>query len=656
MHKKPDKEGLEGSSLAERLERLYQMAEHYNEVDDKEINPSVDSLAAVSQRYQSPELIAKGGMKRVYKVYDARAKRSLALAMLRDDVAEDLRDPFIHEAWLAAQLDHPNIMTVHDVGVKAMDQPYFTMDLKKGASLRELIEKLHAGHHKLEAQYPLETLLQIFLKICDAIAYAHSVNILHLDLKPANIQVGEYGQVLVYDWGLGRILAGEDPQELDRMLFNPNLLGLTNVFGQFKGTPGYMAPEQWKEEGVIDERTDVYGLGAILYSLLTYLRPLSGSVDEVAKKTLAGEIVSPIMRSPERNIPIGLSAVVMKALRVDAAHRYASIDALRLEVERYLMGLATEAEKAGAWKQLTLFYRRNRRFCLTLLSSGFLFLIGATVAFWNVSEARRTAVSTLDLYEAGQSELEKMNYANTESIVKLAHRYHFQSDHNRAEATLLTALKKDPSNQLLLRELGVHYFILQRFDEAISYLERGIHRNDLICQLCMDLVLIKGKRDYLNVDQMVTLVRSLGSSKPLALRLVLHDQKHRFDLIERASIVEAYLRLINPAWQEGWFEYDGQSSSLRVGGAGLERLTTEQSILIGLHPRTLDLSGSDVKDLWLEIHTAVEYLDIRGVPMDSLWALHRFVHLKELVITPNQFSDEHLALLPDRILVKEREL
>ena len=108
MHKKPDKEGLEGSSLAERLERLYQMAEHYNEVDDKEINPSVDSLAAVSQRYQSPELIAKGGMKRVYKVYDARAKRSLALAMLRDDVAEDLRDPFIHEAWLAAQLDHPN--------------------------------------------------------------------------------------------------------------------------------------------------------------------------------------------------------------------------------------------------------------------------------------------------------------------------------------------------------------------------------------------------------------------------------------------------------------------------------------------------------------------------------------------------------------------
>ena len=170
MHKKPDKEGLEGSSLAERLERLYQMAEHYNEVDDKEINPSVDSLAAVSQRYQSPELIAKGGMKRVYKVYDARAKRSLALAMLRDDVAEDLRDPFIHEAWLAAQLDHPNIMTIHDVGVKAMDQPYFTMDLKKGASLRELIEKLHAGHHKLEAQYPLETLLQIFLKICENVA------------------------------------------------------------------------------------------------------------------------------------------------------------------------------------------------------------------------------------------------------------------------------------------------------------------------------------------------------------------------------------------------------------------------------------------------------------------------------------------------------
>jgi serine/threonine-protein kinase len=656
MREQSETDRLEGASVEGRLECLYRMAERYDEVDDKEINPSVNNLAAVSQRYQSPELIAKGGMKRVFKVYDARAKRHLALAMLRDDVSEDLRDPFIHEAWLVAQLDHPNIVTIHDVGVKAMDQPYFTMDLKKGESLRELVEKLHKGHSRVEVHYPLESLLQIFLKICDAIAYAHSLDILHLDLKPANIQIGEYGEVLVYDWGLGRIMAGDDPQELDRMLFNPKLLGLTNVYGQFKGTPGYMAPEQWTEKGIIDKRTDVYGLGAILYSLLTFLRPFSGSEKEIARKTMDGEVLPPNERMPERNIPVSLSAVVMKALRVDPAQRYSSVNALRLEVERYLMGLATEAEEASVWKQLTLFYHRNKRFCLTLLSSVFLFLAGATVAFWNVSEARLAAESTLDLYEAGQSELERMSYANAESIVMLAQRYHFQSDHNRAEATLLTALEKNPSNHLLLRELGIHYFILQQFDEAITYLERGLHRNDLICDLCTDLILIKGRDRWLKVNQMVNLLSSLSSYRPLALRLVLHDQKHRFDLVERATIVEAYLRLINPEWKEGWFEYDALTGSLRMGGVGLTRLATQQSTLIGLHPRRLDLSGSEVEDLWLEINTAVEYLDIRNIPMNSLWALHRFIHLKELVICPHQFSEDDLSLLPTRITVLERDL
>ena len=354
MKDSSDSDMFAGDSLEERLETLFFMAEEYDEVGVKETNPSLYALVQVSQRYQSAELLAEGGMKQIFKVFDVRAKRFLAMAMMRDDAPEDLCDPFIHEAWLTALLDHPNIITIHDVGVKEPGRPYFTMDLKQGDSLRQLIDKLCSNDRKTQALYPLETLLHIFLKVCDAVAYAHSLNVVHLDLKPANIQIGEYGQVLLCDWGLGRVLNGEDPQEIDRMLFNPDLLGSVNLHGQLKGTPGYMAPEQLVEDGEVDVRTDVYGLGCILYSLLTLLRPLVGEDEEILNRTKDGAIVPPIQRTPEREIPKSLDAVVMKALAPDPAQRYASVAALRAEVDRYLTGFATEAEEAGLLKQKKL--------------------------------------------------------------------------------------------------------------------------------------------------------------------------------------------------------------------------------------------------------------------------------------------------------------
>ncbi|VGO20679.1 serine/threonine-protein kinase [Pontiella sulfatireligans] len=656
MKKTPEQDRFAGDSAEERLETLYFMAEKYDEMGEKEINPSLHSLSQVTQRYQSAELIAEGGMKRIFKVYDARAKRPLAMAMLRDDAPEDLRDPFIHEAWLTALLDHPNIMTIHDVGVKTPGQPYFTMDLKQGDSLRELIEKLHAGDRKMQARYPLEALLQIFIKVCDAVSYAHSLHVLHLDLKPANVQIGEYGQVLVCDWGLGRVLGGDDLQELDRMLFNPDLLGSTNLFGQIKGTLGYMAPEQLAEDMELDARTDIYGLGCILYSLLTLLRPLTGDDEEILKRTKDGAIVSPTERTPEREIPKSLSAVVMKALATNPAQRYGSVDALRTEVHRYLTGFATQAENARVLKQLSLFYRRNRRFCLTLFGSVLVIVAGAVGSFWKVSEARRAAENTLALYEAGQSDLEKMSFKNAESIAALAERYQFHGDQKRAEAILLAALENDPANEFLLRELGVHYFILQQFNAALPYIERGMHRKDDVCETTRIYAGIKVDDEKLSAPQVVDILQRVHIHEPLMLSILLQDQRQRFDLEERAEILEVYLQLINPDWTDGWFEYDAVASRLRMGGKGLWRVSTQKSVLIGLNPRTLDLSGSEVEELWKEIDTAVETLDIRGTPMTKLWPLKRFVHLTQLIISPGQLSEEQLNPLPARVKVVEKNL
>lgn len=172
-----------------KLASFYYVAEDYEQVDEKEISPSLHAISRISERYESAEVLASGGMKQVFKVYDARCKRHVAMATLHDDAPLELCDPFIHEAWLTGLLGHPNIITIHDVGVNSQNGPYLTMDLKSGNSLSELIEKLRAGDPQVVNRYSLESLLQVFVKICDAIAYAHSVQVLHLDLKPANIQV-----------------------------------------------------------------------------------------------------------------------------------------------------------------------------------------------------------------------------------------------------------------------------------------------------------------------------------------------------------------------------------------------------------------------------------------------------------------------------------
>lgn len=663
MLETPDQDGFAGSSPEERLETLYDMAEKYDEVGVKEINPSLHVLGQVTQRYQSAELIAEGGMKQIFKVYDARVQRYLALAMMRPDAPEDLCDPFIHEAWLTARLNHPNIITIHDVGVKEPGRPYFTMDLKQGDSLRELIEKLGSNDRKIRNLYPLETLLQIFIKVCDAVSYAHSVNVLHLDLKPANIQIGEYGQVLVCDWGLGKVLGGDDPRDVDRMLFNPDLLGSVNLQGQLKGTPGTMAPEQLIEDGVVDARTDVYGLGGILYSLLTLLQPLTGDAEEILQRTKDGAIVPPIRRVPRREIPKGLDAVVMKALATNPAQRYTSADALRSEVHRYLTGFATEAENAGVLKQLNLFYRRNRRFCLTVFCSLLVVVAGTAWAFRQLDEkeraaraARLDAERTLALYEAGQSELEKMSFENAKSVVQVAERYQFSGNYGRAEAILKEALANDPGNETCLHALGIHYFILQRFNEAVKFLEQGISPNGDICQTAQVYADIKADEEKLSAQQLIDILHRIHIHEPVALRMVLNDQKERFDLSERARIIAAYLRVLNPDWTDGWFEYDADAGRLRIGGKGLRKVSTQKSVLIGLNPRVLDLSGSEVDDLWKEIDSAVEILDIRGTPMKNFWFLKRFVHLRELITTPGQISETQFNQLPERVRVVEKPM
>lgn len=652
------------------LASFYEVAENYRLVEDKEISPSLYALSQISDRYGPAEFVAKGGMKQIFKVFDSRCKRVVAMAKLHDEAPIELSDPLIHEAWLTAKLDHPNIIKIHDVGVNSDNHPFFTMDLKSGYSLRELLEKLGTDDQEVKERYSLASLLGIFVKVCDAVAYAHSVNVVHFDLKPANIQVGGFGEVLVCDWGLGRVLRCDDGIEFERLLLNSDLLSSNTLFGEVRGTPGYMAPEQFEKEGHRDKRTDIYQLGCILYSILTLKNPLQCKTEETISGASLKEMVPPRERSPSRNIPASLDAVVRKAMAFEPDNRYPTVELLGEEVQRFLTGFATLAEDAGPLTQLDLFYKRNRRLCIAAIAFGLALLCGAVWSYWTLSEkeqaassARLRAEQTLALYEAGREERNKLSAKNAESIERAVVEMHLAAEEKRPRDLLLAALEAEPSSPILSRAIGEHFFIAQRFNEATHYLAVGEKRDNFPDQLIADLAQkyarIKPDDDQLlEADQLIMLLREIKNFNGFEAMIIVRDQKHRRDPREQAAIVEEHLRSVNPDWHDGWFEYEFQTSRLKVGGKGLNHLSESGSVLAGLQIKILDVSKSDIRELWRETYkNSFEIVDIRGChEIEDLYFLERLVYLKTLIVHPGQFEPGKLDFLPQWVNVEERPL
>ena len=241
-----------------------------------------EEYADIKKRYTEVTEIASGGMKEIYRAFDQKTGRYVAMAVLKKDMGEDTHGPFLAEARLTAVLHHPNIIKIHDIDFGADEKPYFTMDLKLGDSLADIIKKLENDVPGYSEKYSLEEKLDIFIKVCNAVSYSHTQGILHLDIKPDNIQVGDHGEVLLCDWGLARYLGHAESQD-NQLLDNEFLMGQT-IMGKVRGTPGYMAPEMVNNKKKRCEQSDIYALGALLYALLTGLPPMAGSVDDILKK------------------------------------------------------------------------------------------------------------------------------------------------------------------------------------------------------------------------------------------------------------------------------------------------------------------------------------------------------------------------------------
>jgi serine/threonine protein kinase len=372
--------------------------------------------------YEIGQLIGRGGMGAVLEAEDASLQRKVAMKVLPqgDSSGDVLR--FINEARITGRLEHPHIVPVHTLGADEHGLPFYTMKLVRGSTLKEVLTALAHGEEDAIRSHPLSNLLTIFQKVCDGIRFAHSQKIIHRDLKPDNVMLGSYGEVLVMDWGLAKDIspsaANHSPPQSSAE--NAETLRSSSDFfdqrdahtlmGDILGTPQYMPPEQARGDvDLLDERADIYSLGAILYHILTLEPPVRpGSKEQMLQRVRSGEITPPTAavqqrhsgRSPKSphkqdletgpaskegsaagtdnpdpdqehalshlphlpagHIPQSLEAVVLKALAIHPEDRYASVGALQEEIAAYQHGYATTAEHAGRLKLLYLFLMRNR--------------------------------------------------------------------------------------------------------------------------------------------------------------------------------------------------------------------------------------------------------------------------------------------------------
>jgi serine/threonine protein kinase/Leucine-rich repeat (LRR) protein len=346
------------------------------------------SILAVrgGRRYEIGRLIAHGGMGRVYQARDMNCRRTVALKVLPklpDLPAEDLLR-FIEEAQITSQLEHPNIVPVHEMGIDVNGNVYYAMKHVQGMTLTDILIRLRKGDAEIAERFPLSRLLTILQKVCDAVAFAHSKGVVHRDLKPDNIMIGEYGEVTVMDWGLAKILkdvhaSSEEPDPRDTVA---DVLideeggsreeedhgitsirtddigsGLKTMSGRVMGTPGFMAPEQVRSDvSHVDELADIYSLGGILYSMLTLRSSVKGKdIRNVLQRILKGDFPPPVyfnrpesaaertedielVHCPSKLIPQPLSDIAMKAMAIHPGDRYPTVEAFREDIEAFLNG------------------------------------------------------------------------------------------------------------------------------------------------------------------------------------------------------------------------------------------------------------------------------------------------------------------------------
>jgi tetratricopeptide (TPR) repeat protein len=441
-------------------------------------SPEAGSLPAQPvrpDRYELEEEIGRGGMGAVVRARDPDLNRTLAVKVLREDHRGriDLERRFLEEAQLTGQLQHPGIPPVHEIGRLEDGRPFFAMKLIDGRTLAELLRERSSP-----AEY-LPRFLGIFEQICQAVGYAHSKGVIHRDLKPGNVMVGAFGEVQVMDWGFAKVhRADPDPEtaateEVSAIATARAGAGDSTQAGQVMGTPAYMAPEQARGEiGCLEQRSDVFGLGAILCFILTGRPPYTGaSPHEVRRQAEAGRLEEAFARLEACGADEKLVWLARVCLAAEPADRPPHSGAVAEAMAAYQAGVQqrlrqAEVDRARAEVRAGE-ERKRRRLAVALAALAVLLLAGLAGGALLYQRAERDRA----LHRAERRGQMDLSLQEAEALHKRALDRTEDADHWRT--TLTAAFHALKRAQALLREEGeqAEEAVRRRVGEVKSLLE-----------------------------------------------------------------------------------------------------------------------------------------------------------------------------------------
>ncbi|MCM8535165.1 MAG: serine/threonine protein kinase [Lentisphaeraceae bacterium] len=555
--------------------------------DDDKLDPQlqniIESLIDNSSKYSQKAYIASGGMKTISSVRDSSSLRNVAFAEIKGEYTDLQINSFYNEARITAQLEHPNIVPVYEISHEG-GKPYFTMKEIHGQTLGTLLHQLADKEPIVTSEYSLNKLLDIFLKICDAIGYAHSKGIIHLDLKPDNIHVGEFGEVLVIDWGLSKNitdLSFENAEYISSQLDLQNTLD-----GYVKGTIGYMAPEQARgENSKKDKLTDIYSLGAILYSLLTYKAPYKDKNMEIALAKIATGEFTPF----KEGLPETLKAVVYKAMALKKENRYQTVKELRKDIELYLQGFAPAALEADSTTLLRLFLKRNKLVIAMLFAfTSVIFITSLTFIFQlqekekisrnNAKTARANAVKAHTLYQnlikanKDKKQLTEISVPFTSDLCK--HFIHQMKFDDAYEALLKVSNQKidDAVYWAYLGQLQLGFHDVQQardsYQKALATSNNT--RSKVINQFYLNLCLESEVNPPL--DSIIRIITSINKEFTNHENIISHlcstvYKSKEYTNNEKVNFLKETLMVLNPGLIESSITYNSQNNLLDFNGS-----------------------------------------------------------------------------------------
>lgn len=390
---------------------------------------------ATGGQYVPTRLFARGGMGQVWLARDP-LDREVAFKDLRPERSANRQavSRFVREGALTGLLEHPGIVPVYSAGKKADGGPFYAMRLVRGRTLTDAIREAHIARQDFTSP-KFRDLLNSFVAVCNAVAFAHSKGIIHRDLKPANVMVGDFGEVQVMDWGLAK-RTGEGGMTTDESDgFEP----LLTHAGAIVGTPAYMAPEQAAgEPDEHDERTDVFGLGAILYEILTGKAPFASHQED------RGNAIPPRRRNP--SVPAALEAICLRATAVRGGARYQSAQALAADVRRWLADEAVSARRDAFPVRAMRWGRQHRTFVSTAAAALVVATIGLGIGFAEVSRVNGKLDTANSQLKSANSDLQTAN-TNLEAAHQTSEARRQQAESAREQSDKVAALIFDTLRQ-----------------------------------------------------------------------------------------------------------------------------------------------------------------------------------------------------------------